>query len=99
MVMYPHPHHVPIPNTPQSASPSVSHGAQGSKRKRKSATDGRDKGSDDETGPSGSDAGRAVAAAAEMKKRTKTVGAAFYSQIKHRSDHGLLLAKGLRLMS
>lgn len=47
--------------------------SQGNKRKRKHLADAPDRVSDDETGPSGSDAGRAAAAAAEMKKRTKTV--------------------------
>lgn len=67
-VQYPHHYSYQYPPPqPMSASPP----AHGNKRKRKSTVDGRDKASDDETGPSGSDAGRA-AVAAEMKKRTKT---------------------------
>jgi hypothetical protein len=66
----------PIPAAaPSAPSPVATSSGPPSKRKRKSGTDVTDKASDDEAGPSGSDA-RGIpmqkSALADLKKRTKT---------------------------
>jgi hypothetical protein len=75
MMMYPPPRQG-IPEAPMPES-SASGMSTGGKRKRKHDSRGGDRGSDDETGASGSDAPRQTMshkqAAVDLKKRTKTV--------------------------